>query len=292
MGHIINPISYRLYNTRYWNNSWFLFNKSNYSYINYSDVQIYKLIKFLFSYYINLTSAGNILVNVKTIKIFKNTSIYIYIHDSLLELLFLELKKSYIFLKVRRLLKRRFTSKFVSNKVVKKRVAKLVKKKILLKYSRSFFYLFLKKKILSVYWENVKFFIYNFLSKISIFANNIFVINLSKNNVNANIIGEFFFIRLKQYYTIWEVLRNINFFFKSLIRGRIVNGYKISCSGRFSRKQRTTYSWKVFGSLAPSSMKSNLDYSHRTIALKFSACTIKVWIRLNKIPLKRIEFIV
>lgn len=96
-------------------------------------------------------------------------------------------------------------------------------------------------------------------------------------NVNANIISEFFFIRLTQYYTIWEVLRNINFLFKSLMRGkRLVKGYKITCSGRFSRKQRTTYSWKAFGSLAFSTVKSKLDYSYKTIALKYSACTIKV----------------
>lgn len=61
-------------------------------------------------------------------------------------------------------------------------------------------------------------------------------------NVNASIISEFFFIRLKQYYTIWEVLKNINFLFRILMRKKkIVRGYKIMCSGRFSRKQRATY---------------------------------------------------
>lgn len=70
-----------------------------------------------------------------------------------------------------------------------------------------------------------------------------FVIGLSKMNVNANIIGEFFFIRLTQYYTIWEVLKNINYLFRSLMKKKkLVKGYKITCSGRFSRKQRTTYS--------------------------------------------------
>lgn len=100
---------------------------------------------------------------------------------------------------------------------------------------------------------------------------------LSKMNVNASIISEFFFIRLKQYYTIWEVLKNINFLFRILMRKkRIVRGYKIMCSGRFSRKQRATYNWKSFGSLALSTVKSKLDYSYRTIALKYSSITIKV----------------
>lgn len=112
-------------------------------------------------------------------------------------------------------------------------------------------------------------------------------------NVNANIISEFFFIRLKQYYTIWEVLKNINYLFKILMRKKkIVKGYKITCSGRFSRKQRATYSWKSFGSLALSTMKSKLDYSYRTIALKYSSCTIKVWVRLNKKRNKLVDFII
>ena len=66
-----------------------------------------------------------------------------------------------------------------------------------------------------------------------------------------------------------------------MYKNSIVKGYKIACSGRFSRKQRTTYTWKVFGSLATSSIKSNLDYDYRTISLKYSACTVKVWVRLN-----------
>jgi ribosomal protein S3 len=124
---------------------------------------------------------------------------------------------------------------------------------------------------------------------------NVFVVGLSKLNVNANIISEFFFIRLKQYYTIWEVLKNINYLFRSLMhkRRRIVKGYRITCSGRFTRKQRATYSCKTFGSLALSSMRSKLDYSYRTIALKYSACTIKVWVRLNRKKKKRlVDFVV
>jgi ribosomal protein S3 len=125
------------------------------------------------------------------------------------------------------------------------------------------------------------------------FFSKIFIIGLSKMNVNANIISEFFFIRLTQYYTIWEVLRNINFLFKSLMKGkRLVKGYKITCSGRFSRKQRATYSWKAFGSLAFSTVKSKLDYSYKTIALKYSSCTIKVWVRLGKKKTNLVDFVI
>lgn len=31
-------------------------------------------------------------------------------------------------------------------------------------------------------------------------------------------------------------------------------------------------------------MKSKLDYSYTTIALKYGSCTIKVWVNLRKAP--------
>lgn len=76
------------------------------------------------------------------------------------------------------------------------------------------------------------------------------------------------------------------------MRKGTVRGYKITCSGRFSRKQRATYSWKSFGSLGLSSMKSKLDYSYKTIALKYSSCTIKVWVRLGSTKGKIFDFVI
>lgn len=88
-----------------------------------------------------------------------------------------------------------------------------------MKYARKFFFLFLKNKILRVYWSNFKMLVLFYLKKlVKISRSSIFVLGLSKMNVNANIISEFFFIRLKQYYTIWEVLKNINYLFKILMR--------------------------------------------------------------------------
>ena len=125
------------------------------------------------------------------------------------------------------------------------RLLYVLRKRIVLKYSRKLFFLFLKNKILRVFWNNFKdvlnFYISKVLGSSKSFVNT-YILGLSKMNVNASIISEFFFIRLKQYYTIWEVLKNINFLFRILMRKKkIVRGYKIMCSGRFSRKQRATY---------------------------------------------------
>lgn len=300
MGHIVSPISYRLYNIRYWNNNWFVSNPSNYSYILNQDILIRSFFKKVFSFYFNMTAAGVIFVNLKIIRSFNDISFYIYIHDSFLDLLFYNLKKNRRFIMMRKLLARKFYRKY--RKIVRKKykllkrlkLVSFLKKKLVLKYGKKLFFLFIKNKILRFYWLNFKALLLTYLQRFSSRSlNKVFVFGLSKMNVNANIISEFFFIRLTQYYTIWEVLKNINFLFRTLMRKkRLVKGYKITCSGRFSRKQRTTYTWKSFGSLAFSTVKSRLDYSYRTIALKYSSCTIKVWIRLGKRKKNFVDFII
>ena len=301
MGHVINPISYRLYNIRYWNNNWFSSNL-NYSYLVNQDILLDRFFRRLLTIHLSSTAVGIIFVNLKIIRFFDNISLYLYIHDSFLDLLFFNLKKNARFVLIRRLFNKRFYKKYRKTlrqgkqfKKFKTKLFMFLKKKIILKYSRKLFFLFIKNKILKVYWDSFKSLSFFYLKKFTRlnFISKIFVIGLSKMNVNANIISEFFFIRLTQYYTIWEVLRNINFLFKSLMKGkRLVKGYKITCSGRFSRKQRATYSWKAFGSLAFSTLKSKLDYSYKTIALKYSACTIKVWVRLGKKKTNLVDFVV
>jgi len=298
MGHIINPISYRLYNIRYWNNNWFS-GSLNYSYLINQDILIDRFFRKFLTTHLDSTNAGIIFVNLKIIRSFNNISLYVYIHDSFLDLLFFNLKKNARFLLIKRLFNKKFYKKYRKalrqNKQLKQGLFMLLKKRVILRYSRKLFFLFIKNKILKIYWESFKTLSLFYLKRFSrsSFLSKIFIIGLSKMNVNANIISEFFFIRLTQYYTIWEVLRNINFLFKSLMKKRrLVKGYKITCSGRFSRKQRTTYSWKAFGSLAFSTVKSKLDYSYKTIALKYSSCTIKVWVRLGKKKSNLVDFVV
>ena len=298
MGHVINPISYRLYNIRYWNNNWFT-SAINYSYLVNQDILIDRFFRKLLTKYLDSTTIGLIFVNLKIIRFFNIISLYVYVHDSFLDLLFFNLKKNARFLLIKRLFSKKFYKKYRKelrrNKRLQHKLFIFLKRKIILKYSRKLFFLFIKNRILKIYWDSFKSLLLFYLKKFnrSNFFAKIFIVGLSKTNVNANIISEFFFIRLTQYYTIWEVLRNINFLFKSLMRKKkLVKGYKITCSGRFSRKQRTTYSWKAFGSLAFSTVKSKLDYSYRTIALKYSSCTIKVWVRLGKKKNNLADFVI
>lgn len=297
MGHVINPLSYRLYNTRYWNNNWSISDKSNYSYLITQDLMLDSFCKKILVKYFNSVNLGLIFLNLKVVRSFDSVSLYFYIHDSLLDLFFFNLKKNKNFLSLRKAVYKRICKRYrlaFRNLNLSFRKFKIFKKKIVRSYSRKFMFIFLKNKVLKMFWLNFKTLLRFYLRKFfrSFTSLNIFILGLSKKNVNSSIISEFFLIRLRQFYTIWEVLKNVNFLFRGLMRRGIVRGYKITCSGRFSRKQRTTYSWKSFGSLGFSSMKSKLDYSYKTIALKYSSCTVKVWIRLGNIKGKLLDFVV
>lgn len=54
-------------------------------------------------------------------------------------------------------------------------------------------------------------------------------------------------------------------------------GFKIKCSGRFSRKQRASAYWFLLGSVPLNTVTAHIDYGTYTVFLANSAITIKVW---------------
>jgi hypothetical protein len=105
--------------------------------------------------YLNSTDIGVILVNIKIIRFFDKLSLYIYVHDSFLDLLFFNLKKNVRFMLIKKSLSRKFYKKYRRAvrlyKQPKVKLFRLLKRKILLKYSRKLFFLFIKNKILKIY---------------------------------------------------------------------------------------------------------------------------------------------
>ncbi len=166
--------------------------------------------KRIFSFHLDSISVGLILVNLKIIRSFNSLSLYIYVHDSFLDLLFFNLKKEKKYIFVKRYYHQRFFRKyrgFMRSEPYRSSTGLLyrLRRGVVLKYSRKLFFLFLKNKILRVFWDNFKNVLNFYISKVLVSGKNFistYILGLSKMNVNANIISEFFFIRLKQYYTI------------------------------------------------------------------------------------------
>jgi len=55
-------------------------------------------------------------------------------------------------------------------------------------------------------------------------------------------------------------------------------GYKFQFVGRFTRKQKSANLWFIKGYLETSSFDSNVDYSQTSVILRFSVCSVKVWL--------------
>ena len=109
--------------------------------------------KFLISH-LGSTAVGIIFVNLKIIRFFDNISLYLYVHDSFLDLLFFNLKKNARFVLIRRLFNKRFYKKYrrvlrqgKQFKKLKTRLFIFLKKKVILKYSRKLFFLFILESL-------------------------------------------------------------------------------------------------------------------------------------------------
>jgi ribosomal protein S3 len=72
----------------------------------------------------------------------------------------------------------------------------------------------------------------------------------------------------------------------------LMHGYKFHFVGRFTRKQQSANLWFTKGVLPYSSAKIKLDYSFYSVVLRYSVCTIKVWLYKSKItPVYRYRII-
>jgi hypothetical protein len=73
------------------------------------------------------------------------------------------------------------------------------------------------------------------------------------------------------------------------LKKQVILGYKIVCSGRFTRKQIATYSWIKQGALGFNKFSNHIKYSESSIKLKYGLCGVKVWLNLgqNNLSLKK-----
>jgi len=68
-------------------------------------------------------------------------------------------------------------------------------------------------------------------------------------------------------------------------------GFKFHFVGRFTRKQQSASMWFRQGFLPVSTMDAEVDYGIFTIPLRFSACTVKIWLyRGTYVPKRLITF--
>ena len=74
---------------------------------------------------------------------------------------------------------------------------------------------------------------------------------------------------------LYNKVRRMKFFDDNLA---ILYGYKFHFVGRFTRKQKAANLWYRLGALANASAVANVDYAIYSVVMRYSVCTVKVWL--------------
>lgn len=286
MGHLINPTSLRLSINKRHNFEWHSSTKTDYSYLVNQDQLIYFFFKEFFD--------NNVFINngiyFSHIKLFRNLNqrlrIIVYIYDGVFIKSSMALSD-----KIRKrwmgVMKIFRYSKQIRDEKTQHQIAEAKEYmgiifKHTYKHYKSFIFI---KSLLTI-----------FLNKILAKNNNIeinFKFYKELNEISPQIISFFIRQKLMQRHNLFNVLKDLNKFIQNImytkpknfitfnpyVKNRII-GYKIACSGRFSRKQRASYEWKSanLGRVSLSTLNSFIDYSFNDVRLKYGLCGVKVWL--------------
>ena len=102
--------------------------------------------------------------------------------------------------------------------------------------------------------------------------------NVSKKEITASLISKYICIRLRQKFALKEIIRPI---LKDLTNNSVIKGFRLSCSGRFTKKEIATYRWERRGKASLNTVTACIDYSFNYVILKYSVCGIKIWLHKN-----------
>lgn len=263
MGHLINPVSVRLSVNSFWNSNWVLFNNFNYVNLFKKD---YMLFHFL-NWFTKKQKFGKFNIIISHYKVFRNLNdVYInfYYYNAGLEEKKFKFQVFFLFslLKARR-------------KVWYKNLKTISTKKV-----KNMYEYFLKVLVSQIYWYIINNCLSFYLTKLVNNKNNFYfnIYSLNFMNVNVDIISTYISLKLQQRHSLNWVLKPILKDLANKVKKKVFLGYKIVCSGRFTRKQLATYQWTKKGSLHLSKFSSLVKYSEARVRLKYGLCGIKVWL--------------
>jgi small subunit ribosomal protein S3 len=93
--------------------------------------------------------------------------------------------------------------------------------------------------------------------------------------VTGNVLAEYIAIKMKQGYGVEEVLGELR---KNLGENENIKGYRVECSGRYSRRQRASRRVLREGRVPLNSLSAEIEYGCSKVILKYGVCGIKVWL--------------
>lgn len=107
---------------------------------------------------------------------------------------------------------------------------------------------------------------------------------LGRLDISSGFLGRYLAIRLKQRYRLAQALNPVFF---DLKKNPVIEGYRINCSGRFTKKEIASYEWFRFGRVPMNTLKASVDFAMIPFVLKYSLCSFKVWLHIGRDKLKK-----
>ena len=276
MGHLINPISNRLAVNSFWNSNWALVN--NFNYINLFK-QDYLLFQFL-NWFVKKSKFGkfNIIIShYKVFRLYRKVFINFYYYNAGVE------EKKYYFqvsFLIALLRKKKQLRQFKKDSIINSSLTVQSDNHVSKLQIRNLYTYMIKIVISNLYWylinNSLKFYLNNLSNNKDTFHFNIY--SLDFLNVTTDIISTYISLKLQQRYSLNWILRPILKDLTNKVQRKLFLGYKIVCSGRFTRKQIATYMWMKEGSLKLNSFSNLVKYSQTSVKLKYGLCGIKIWL--------------
>lgn len=105
---------------------------------------------------------------------------------------------------------------------------------------------------------------------------------LDSETLSSQFIARYICIKLKQGYSLGELISNVRKNLNSLMHEgkEKLYGFRIDCDGRFSRRQRASFESIKEGRVSLNRHQLTIDYGCDEVALKYGVCNVRVW--LNK----------
>ncbi len=276
MGHLINPISNRLAVNSFWNSNWALVN--NFNYINLFK-QDYLLFQFL-NWFVKKSKFGkfNIIIShYKVFRLYRKVFINFYYYNAGVE------EKKYYFqvsFLIALLRKKKQLRQFKKDSIINSSLTVQSDNHVSKLQIRNLYTYMIKIVISNLYWylinNSLKFYLNKLSNNKDTFHFNIY--SLDFLNVTTDIISTYISLKLQQRYSLNWILRPILKDLTNKVQRKLFLGYKIVCSGRFTRKQIATYMWMKEGSLKLNSFSNLVKYSQTSVKLKYGLCGIKIWL--------------
>ncbi len=268
MGHLINPVSLRLSLNSFWDSTWVVVNNFNFVSLFKKD---YILFHFL-NWFIKKSKfiKSNLLIShYKIYRINQKVYINLYYYNSNN---IIDVNTNY------------FDTKSIGS-ILTNEVSHIERFKNLYDY-------IFKVLIFNLYWRVLNSAMFYYFNKLNdskqLFYLNVY--SLSFLNITVDSIANYISLKLQRKYTLNWILKPILKDLTTRIKQKHFLGYKIVCSGRFTRKQIATYMWMRNGSLKLSNISNLVKYSETRVRLKYGLCGIKIWLNYgcnNNLLIKR-----